>query len=382
MSEFETPETAIETGQNPALDSTETPVTGVTYTLYREIERYIDTYIYIPPSARHTVTLWIFHTWLLGHSDVTPYLRILAPEKQSGKTTLMDLIASVTARSLVTMHMTAASMRRALDQDPPPTLLFDEIDPIFQKRGEDTAELRAVINGGFRRGATATVTVRAGKDWVLKSFNVFSPKVLVSIGALPDTIESRSIPIKLERMPKSEQRKRFRYRESEFLAQPLRERLANLHPELKEPDIPSQLSGRQADIWEPLLAIADWIGVGDEARKAALELHTSPDTNDSTGSSLLRHIKEIFDDPEREGISAIYSSDLVDLLIENEEWGYFKASEYRHSDGGMGLDPLKLAAMLRPFDIRPVRMRLYVENVKQARGYYKTAFENAWERYL
>lgn len=379
MAKVETDVTQPVTGQQGEIESTETPVTGVTTQfyrgLYRDIGLYIDTYIYIPVLTRHTVTLWIFHTWLIDHADVTPYLHILAPEKQSGKTTLMDLVSSVTGRPITTAHMTAAAMRRALDSNPPPTLLFDEIDPIFTKKGEDTAELRAVINAGFRRGAQVTINVRSGKDWALKAFSVFSPKVLVSIGRLPDTIESRSIPILLERMPRSETRKRFRYRESEQVAQRLRYNLEQMQADLPpNPVIPSELNGRQADIWEPLLAIAEWLGedIAAEARKAAISIHSQPE-DDSPGTELLRHIKQIFD--ERES-TAIYSQDLVDLLLENEEWEYVRAVE------GKPLDTFRLASLLKPFGIKPTRMRLYVENTKQARGYYRLAFEAAWDQYL
>lgn len=338
----------------------------------------IQEYMHISAQAVTAVTLVTLHTWLLDAADVTPYLHITAPQKQSGKTTLMDLLACLVARPMTTSHISAAGLRRVLDAQPPFTLLFDEVDPVFNRRSEDTAELRAVLNAGFRRGAQVLINVKKGQDWALQAFNVFGPKVLVSIGRLPDTVESRSILIVLERAASDETRKRFRQREVEAAAAPIRAALSTWTcDEVAQQieDIPASLNGRQADIWEPLLAIADWLGgewpmLAREAAECLCGMHE----DEEPGIALLRHIKEVFSQTE---VEALYSIELVPFLIENEEWPYMHIM-----DGGKPLDVTKLAAMLRPFGIRPRPMRLRHENDKQGRGYYRASFEEIWRRYL
>ena len=42
-----------------------------------------------------------------------------------------------------------------LRRSPPPTLLYDEIDIVYGPKAKGNEELRAVLNAGHRRGATA-----------------------------------------------------------------------------------------------------------------------------------------------------------------------------------------------------------------------------------
>ncbi len=99
----------------------------------------------------------------------------------------------------------------------------------------------------------------------LKNFKVFCPKALAGIGNLPGTIESRSIPIRMARKHKSESVERFRFKRvsPQGLAlhtQLVRWSLGVSDLEDAEPELPEELSDRQQDSWEPLLAIATMPG--------------------------------------------------------------------------------------------------------------------------
>lgn len=349
--------------------------------LATKIESFITDYLSITADAVTAITMWVFHTYALHLSDVTPYLHILAPERESGKSTLGQVIDALAARAETPGYMTGAALRRILDQDPPPTLILDELDPFFHKRQEDTSDLHQALNLGWQRGALATMSVRPpkgkGDDWMVKHFRVFGPKVLISIGELPDSIESRSIQIRLERKPKGEKKKKFRQRSGEAAAAPLRAMLSviNVPDELPEPEMPEELSGRQQDIWEPLVALADWLGGEwpEKVRAAAVSLHARHE-DDSPGVALLRAIRDIFDTHPDSG--GLYSHVIVDELLANEEL------PYTHSEGGRPLDASRLAAKLRPFLIRPLPMRLYDFGGAQQRGYWRVNFEDAWNRYL
>ena len=102
----------------------------------------------------------------------------------------------------------------------------------------------------------------------LQGFGVYCPKIFAGIGNLPDTIRDRSIVVRLERRTKDEQIERFRRRDVEVDADPLRqscESLAEHHLQTlmyARPHLPDALNDRAADTWEPLLAVADLAGYG------------------------------------------------------------------------------------------------------------------------
>jgi len=169
---------------------------------------------------------------------------------------------------------------RKIDNDQP-TLLLDETDTLFAKGNDDRAELlRALLNAGFERKARVPRCTNFGLE--VHEFAVFCPKAFAGIGSLPDTITDRCIPVRLRKKRQDEPVERLRRREAELIAAPMRKRLevwANQGETIKmlkaaRPAIPNELSDRQADISEPLFAIADAAG-GDwpqRARKALVQL--------------------------------------------------------------------------------------------------------------
>ena len=239
------------TGVTPFTDKIHNKEKENVLLLAKGVREFIEAYIVLDGFAVTAVTLWVFHTYLLSLAGVTPYLHILAATRESGKTTFGDVLLQLVARIEQMNAVTAAMLRRTLDTDPPPSILMDELDTTFSKKTEDTADFQQVLNLGYKRGAVVKVgeQVKGGK-WIAKSYRVFAPKVLISIGLLPSPIESRSIPIRLERMLKGEKRKKFRERQAEAESQWLRDGLANLSiKELPYPDVPIELSSRQSDIW-------------------------------------------------------------------------------------------------------------------------------------
>lgn len=102
-----------------------------------------------------------------------------------------------------------------------------------------------------------------------KDFDTFCAKAIAGIGKLPDTVADRSIPIRLKRARRGEV-ETFRKRDAEHEASEIKARLAawcaaNIEKVCAaRPEIPEQLSDRQADCCEPLLAVADLTG-GDRA---------------------------------------------------------------------------------------------------------------------
>ena len=123
-------------------------------------------------------------------------------------------------------NATLAYVFRAMADDPPPTILFDEADTVFgtKKVAEQHEDLRALFNAGFQRGTPIGRTV--GPQHVPTEFEVFAFAALAGIGRMPDTIEDRGVVIAMRRRKQSERVSPYRARRDSPPLHDLRDRLA------------------------------------------------------------------------------------------------------------------------------------------------------------
>ena len=169
---------------------------------------------------------------------------------------------------------------------------------------------------------------------------------------------------------------RFRQRDAQRVGEPLG---AQLHVWKEaavealrdaEPALPGALSDRAADVWEPLIAIADL--AGDDwparARRAATGLSGEVSVSDDTVSiRLLEDVGQVLTD------DTIASADLVRRLVilEDRPWADWT--------GGRPITQARVARLLRPFGIHPMKLRF---GETTANGYTKRMFVDPWSRYL
>ena len=87
--------------------------------------------------------------------------------------------------------------------------------------------------------------------------------MLEAIGHLPDTLADRCIVFRMQRKKPDEPCERLRkFKPGDLKARCLRFVLDHAEAiAAAEPALPSELNDRAADIWEPLLVIADLAGV-------------------------------------------------------------------------------------------------------------------------
>jgi hypothetical protein len=334
-----------------------------------ELAGFVRRFVVMSEAQADAVALWVVHTHLFTAAAQTPYIAISSAEKRSGKTRLLEVLELLVARPWLTGRVTAAVLARKVDAEGP-TLLLDESDAAFKGEKEYAEALRGLLNTGHRRGGKSTVCVGQGAELSYKDFSTFCAKAIAGIGKLPDTVADRSLPIRLERRAPDERAERFRRRDAQMEAAPLRLALDELTAFVHEledarPDLPAELDDRAQDSAEPLLAIADLAGGDwpDRARRALVELHGGRDIDDeSAGVRLLSDIRSVFDD-ERLSTEAVLER-LRDL--EEAPWGDWF---------GKPLSARSLAKMLRPYGIGP-------HSDGTSRGYRREAFEGAWARYL
>jgi hypothetical protein len=78
------------------------------------------------------VALWIAHTHAVEAFETTAFLAITSPEKQWGKTRLLDVLELVVARPWRAIMPSEAVVYRKI-ADVQPTLMLDETDAVFDE---------------------------------------------------------------------------------------------------------------------------------------------------------------------------------------------------------------------------------------------------------
>jgi hypothetical protein len=341
-----------------------------------DVVAFLDRYVaWQMPEQRDAVALWAAHTHAIGAFDSTPRLDLSSAEKQCGKTRTLELLESLCRRPRLTVSMTPAYMFRLIEEATP-TLLVDETDAIFgPKADKNNEDLRGLLNAGHRRGATVGRMVGEGAAMTPTDFPVFCPVALAGIGKLPDTIHDRSIVVELRRRSPDEYVEPYRARKVRPTGLTLGRRLAAwAHRNADaladvDPPMPAGITDRPADVWEPILAVADAAGGSwpDRARAACIRLNeVRAESDDSIGVRLLADIREVFT------ADRTSSADLAEKLaaIEESPWGDWR---------GKAIDARWLARRLKPYGVRPAKVRI---GETTAQGYRVEDFHDTWSRYV
>ncbi|MCH6585259.1 MAG: DUF3631 domain-containing protein [Proteobacteria bacterium] len=360
--------------KKPYLTTSPTIINGAE--LLDTVHTFIKRFVAFPsPACIDTVTLWAAHAHMVEHLYTTPRLALLSPEPESGKTRVLEILDLLTPRPMLIFSPSVAAIFRKLAQEQI-TLLFDEVDTIFTKRGKDdqNEDLRALLNAGYRRGASIPRCVGPRHD--VEEFAVFAAVALAGIGDLPDTIMTRSIVIKMRRRTAREVIEQYRVRLHEQEGHALRDQLADWAELVGSaageafPVLPEGVTDRRAEAWEPLIAIADAAGGtwSERARVASVaDVAATRERVPTLGIRLLSDVREAF--KERDVLA---TSDLLEILNNMDEapWGDLR---------GKPLDSRGLAMRLKKYGVAPKTVRIGGATPK---GYTRENLYDAWERYL
>lgn len=324
-----------------------------------------------------TVALWIMFAWVHDTAAVhSPILLATSAEANSGKTQLLSVISFLVPRALQCVEISEATLFRGIELWQP-TIIVDEADVILS----NNEPLRSVINSGWTRGSCVPRCI--GDEKTPHAFPTFCPKAIGMKGRkLPDTTLSRSIVIEMRRKKAGENvPAHFRSIDDASLAELRRRALrwANDNGEKledAEPDMPPAFENRLGDNWYLLLAISDFAG-GEwpaKARMAAVKLTKVADAT-SINVQLLAAIKTAFDGSDGQvPLERVSSADLAAAV------GADAATPFSEWKGGKPITQAQLARALKPFGIAPEGIRL--PSGGTPRGYLRSQFEDAWERYL
>lgn len=345
--------------------------------LLDELDEVLARFVAFPSdAARHAVALWAVHAHAVDSFDSSPRVALLSPEPGSGKTRTLEVLELLVPEPMFTSNASVAVLARSIDARHV-TVLLDEADAVWGGKGKDHEELRAIVNSGHRRGATYDRMVGEGSKMEARSFRSYAAVALAGIGTLPDTVMQRSVVVRMRRRAPGEQVEPFRHRHAApgltLLRDALAEWVAQVADDLKwhDPVMPDGVTDRPADVWAPLLAVADLAGGRwpHLARAACTELLRAADSTESgsLGVRLLADLREVFGDDD-----ALHTSDLLDALNSREEWPWGNLR-------GAPLDPRGLARLLRRYDAHPIDVKI-AETVRK--GYRREHLWDAWQRYL
>jgi hypothetical protein len=348
--------------------------------ILEDLSRFYRRFVVLSPAEADISAAWTVHTHVPEAAASTPFIVITSPEPEAGKTRWLETAEFVVRKPLRAASLSAAVLYTKV-QEESPTLLLDEMDTVFGPRAKkENEELRGLLNAGNRRGSKAYRCAWEGKQRRTESFDVFCPRALAGLGDLPETIETRSIQIRLKRRKDDEHIERLGPREMRRVdpeARALREQIQNWAAvnveRLREadPDFPPGLRDRQEEFSQPLLAIADLAGADwpERVRRALVEVLITART-ESRGERLLRDCRRVFDSRE---VDRIHSADLCAALAEIED------APWPELNRGKPITPRGLSRLLEGFGIRP--RQLWIDGTNR-NGYERFLFEEAWSRYV
>ncbi len=334
--------------------------------LLTRVETFLGRFVAYPSEhARVAHKLWIAHTHLMSAWESTPRIAFLSPEPGSGKSRALEVTELLVPRPIHAVNATPAYLfRKVSDEAGPPTILFDEIDTVFGPKAKDNEDIRGMLNAGHRRGAMAGRCVVRGKVVETEELPAYCPVALAGLGDLPDTILTRSVIVRMRRRAPHERVEPFRRRLHAPEGDEIREHLEAWAEEVAPlvrnawPDMPDGIEDRAADVWEPLLAVADVADSGPDvadtswptrARVASVALVAElQDSTPSLGIRLLADIRDVFNST---GCVALATDELLTNLREIDEapWDDLR---------GKPLDSRGLARRLKPYDVKPKVIRV------------------------
>ena len=352
------------------------PVDGAA--LLDKLKELLEHYAVMPDGGAVAVVLWALYTWMFRAFATSPYLMVTAPEREAGKSRVMELLSWMVRRPKPVSDASAAAIIRRIESDGP-TLLFDEAQHFLKRRPEDS--MRGILLAGFAE-RFATVERCEGDGHEVREFSTFAPKAMNGrkLVGMDDMLTSRSIVIpmmranrqlpqlRIDRDPVGDDLKRQCARWAADNEESLRE---------ADPDTGRRI-GRSADVWRPLFAIADaaggdwpqWVRTAADALSTAAAAFADGQT---LGTMLLADVRAVFaanGDPKRIASAVL---DRALQALPERPWGAMPKT-------GKPITAASRGRMLNDYGIntRPLRF----DDGSRVKGYERMDFETAWAAYL
>lgn len=328
------------------------------------------------------LALWAAHTHVAFETYTTPRLMLDSTMPGSGKTTVLEHLQRLTLAPIQAASISSpALLARMLDKEMR-TILIDEVDRSLDPKKPGVEDLIAILNSGYKRGATRPVLVPAkGGSWDVSEMSTFSPVAMAGNAPhLPDDTRSRCIRVLL--MPDihgtvSPSDWEEIEPDAADLGENLRTVLDQCRGEIRvsRPELPEGCTGRMREKWGPLARVAAVAGgtwpstvrdlIVRDIEEVAMEREEGL-LNLPPAMVLLRNTHEVWSAEE----AYMSSTALIDLLVAHnpEYWG-------EHSAYGKRLTAQRMGRML----VQGAKIHS-TRNAMKVRGYSRSQFAKAWRQ--
>jgi putative DNA primase/helicase len=349
------------------------PVDGVE--LFNAVAEVIGRYTYMHQGSIYAAALWTIFTHCRAAFAFSPRLAITAPERECGKSTLMEVLAMMAWRACLIGDPTGPVLFRTIEAVFP-TLFVDEADMGM----EDRKDLLAILNMGWRKGWRVLRNIEVRGRHVPTGFNTFTPVAVAKIGKIKGPFGSRCIPIVMHKAPHLVPDLPLEGTPERDAVHDVGRKIAKWASdhidELRgaDPFMPDGMKNRLRNNWRPLFAIAEALGVREGAAEAYAELVSGAAKtldDDADGTRLLRACYVVFRDQTSDRLA---SKLLAEELAKDELSPWAEYGRDRKP-----ITQVQLAAALAVYDIGPKKLRF---GDRSLQGYERAAFKGAWREFL
>jgi len=327
------------------------------------------------------LTLWAAHTHVAFETYSTPRLMLDSTMPGSGKTTVLEHMQRLTFAPVQAASISSPALLTRMLAKGTRTILIDEVDRSLNPKKPGVEDLIAILNSGYKRGATRPVLVPGkGGAWDVEEMATFAPVAMAGNAPhLPDDTRSRSIRVLLipDHYGAVESTD---WEEVEPDAIDLGENLAQAMEGAREfirrvrPDLPPGCVGRMKEKWNPLKRVAEaaggsWPNVTDQLIERDIQ-EAEMEREDGLMKFppqmvLLADLHKVWSEDE----PFITANGAVGRLI-RENPDYWGAS----SSYGRDLTVQRFGRILAQVKIRSSK------NERDQRGYYRNQLEIAWRQ--
>ena len=327
------------------------------------------------------LALWAAHTHVALETYSTPRLVLDSTMPGSGKTTVLEHMQRLCYSPIQAASISSPALLARMLSEGIRTILIDEVDRSLDPKKPGVEDLIAILNSGYKRGATRPVLVpgKAG-DWDVDEMSTYAPVAMAGNSPhLPDDTRSRSIRVLL--MPdlygvvESSD-----WEEIEPDAQDHAEALASAMEGAREfvrtvrPDLPKGCVGRMKEKWNPLKRVAaaaggEWPAIVDRLIERDIQ---EVEMEREEGLMKLPPQMVMLMDlyavwPEHEPF--VNTNDLVSRLIQSNPDYWDAGSAY-----GRALTVQRLGRTLVQVKIKSSK------NSRDQRGYARADFLKSWRQ--
>ena len=228
--------------------------------LIEEIKKAFTPFVFFNNQALYDlIAVEAISTYVFNLFQAIPYLH-LTGAKGSGKTTLVNILSSLSHNPVSTVSVTPATMFRLIEKEQP-TLFIDEVEDL-EKRGTSNNHIIQVLNSGYKKGGDVH---RVFKN-ATTPFSTYCPKVIAGINSLSPALEDRCITIEMQKAAAS---KKVSYLTNDdrnkleslkpVIVRTLDKRMPELIKIINNPaslKLNPEIQNRELEKWFPILAIA------------------------------------------------------------------------------------------------------------------------------